>query len=713
MELDDFLGRLEKVSGNGDGQYKACCPAHDDQSPSMSVKATDDGTILVNCFAGCSTDEIVAALGLTTADLFAGRGRGGRRVTGSASPASGPGLTLEQYAEDKMVPVEFLRELGLRDHKIDGKPVVRIPFRDEDGAELTVKYRHGGDGGGPRFTFKSGTKARPYGLERLAEARAADYVILVEGESDGQTLWSHGEPALGLPGANSWKEEFAHYLDGIAVIYVVVEPDQGGEAMVKRIAKSSIAPRVRLIRMTPECKDPSALHLDGPDGFEAAWGALKAAAVPWAEVVEGERTQAAKEAFADCEDLASEPDILACFLDSLSARGVVGEKITALIIFLVLTSRLLAKPVSLAIKGPSSGGKSFVLDEVLAHFPTSASYMLSAMSERALAYSNEPLEHRVLILCEAAGLNSDFQSYLVRSLLSEGFIKYETVEKTSEGLVPRLIERKGPTGLVVTTTLVGLHPENETRMLSVTVTDTRKQTAAVMCAIAGQKSGDAAELRKWAALQQWLEGNVAEVEIPYAVRLAQLIPPLAVRLRRDFKALLGLISAHALLHPLTRARDGDGRVIATLADYSAVRELIAELFANAVEAGVSAQVRAAVAAVDEVHLRTGKAATYKQVSEKLDLDLSAARRRCQQAIKAGYLRNHETRRGQPAKLAVADVLPADIEMLPAPELLGDGAMARGSGGMTTATVTGETVTETPVAAESFPFDGPAGWAEEL
>ena len=51
------------------------------------------------------------------------------------------------------------------------------------------------------------------------------------------------------------------------------------------------------------------------------------------------------------------------------------------------------------------------------------------MSEHALAYSHEPLVHRFLILYEAAGLESDFASYLLRSLLSEGCIKYETVEK--------------------------------------------------------------------------------------------------------------------------------------------------------------------------------------------------------------------------------------------------------------------------------------------
>ena len=96
------------------------------------------------------------------------------------------------------------------------------------------------------------------------------------------------------------------------------------------------------------------------------------------------------------------------------------------------------------------------------------------MSDRALAYSDEPLRHRHLVIYEAAGMASDFATYLIRSLLSEGRLRYETVEKTKDGLVARVIEREGPTGLIVTTTSLRLHPENETRMLSLTITDTQR-----------------------------------------------------------------------------------------------------------------------------------------------------------------------------------------------------------------------------------------------
>jgi protein tyrosine phosphatase len=48
----------------------ACCPAHNDKNPSLSIKETKDGDVLLHCFAGCGVDDVVAALGLEMSDLF-------------------------------------------------------------------------------------------------------------------------------------------------------------------------------------------------------------------------------------------------------------------------------------------------------------------------------------------------------------------------------------------------------------------------------------------------------------------------------------------------------------------------------------------------------------------------------------------------------------------------------------------------------------------
>lgn len=150
--------------------------------------------------------------------------------------------------------------------------------------------------------------------------------------------------------------------------------------------------------------------------------------------------------------LASEPHLLDLVARELAASGVAGETRLVELLYLVLTSRLLERPCSVVVKGPSAGGKSFLVAQVLALFPPAAYYALSAMSERALAYDREPVVHRMLVLYEAAGVSSHIAGYLMRSLLSEGRINYVTVVKTKNGLEPRHISREGPTGLITTTT---------------------------------------------------------------------------------------------------------------------------------------------------------------------------------------------------------------------------------------------------------------------
>src|SRR5438094_3027288 len=70
MTTHDILTRLENVHRSGQG-WIACCPAHQDRSPSLSVRAGDHGETLIHCHAGCTAGEIVQALRLKLGDLFA------------------------------------------------------------------------------------------------------------------------------------------------------------------------------------------------------------------------------------------------------------------------------------------------------------------------------------------------------------------------------------------------------------------------------------------------------------------------------------------------------------------------------------------------------------------------------------------------------------------------------------------------------------------
>lgn len=163
--------------------------------------------------------------------------------------------------------------------------------------------------------------------------------------------------------------------------------------------------------------------------------------------------------------------------------------------------------------------------------------------------------------------------------------------------------------------------------------------------------------------------------VPYAIGLAELIPPIAVRLRRDFGALLNLIRAHAVLHQATRKRDEQGRIVATVDDYAVVRDLIDDLVSEGVEATVSPTVRETVQAVAEAPSAEGL--SISRLAAALQVDKSVASRRWQAAREGGYLKNLEDGRGKPAKIVIADRLPDEVQVLPTAEHLAEHSTVAG------------------------------------
>jgi DNA primase len=61
LDAETIARGLQKPKRAGPGKYVACCPAHDDKSPSLSIKDAP-GKVLVHCHAGCSQDEVINAL---------------------------------------------------------------------------------------------------------------------------------------------------------------------------------------------------------------------------------------------------------------------------------------------------------------------------------------------------------------------------------------------------------------------------------------------------------------------------------------------------------------------------------------------------------------------------------------------------------------------------------------------------------------------------
>ena len=183
-------------------------------------------------------------------------------------------LTLADYAAAKGLPADFLASLGVSEETTSNGPRLRIPYQAEDGGELIARFRHALEG--KAFSWPRGSAGQLvlYGLNRLPRARETGHVVIVEGESDAQTLWFNDLPAVGVPGASNWNEaRDALALEGFETVFVIDEGDRGASALLDRLKMSSLASRVRVVTMPGartlrrRLKDPSDLFLDDRDAF--------------------------------------------------------------------------------------------------------------------------------------------------------------------------------------------------------------------------------------------------------------------------------------------------------------------------------------------------------------------------------------------------------------------------------------------------------------
>lgn len=185
------------------------------------------------------------------------------------------GLTLAEYAGAKHLDIGALEEAGVTDAQWFGQSAVRIPYRDQAGTECAARFRIAlcGD----RFRWNKGAKPCLYGLDRLHVARLLGQVVLVEGESDCHAAWLHNVCALGIPGAASWKPDWAELLAGVSKIYIVVEPDQAGQRLAEKLGLS-LGDRLHLVRGL-EAKDLGELHINDARNFFRRLEQAKASSV--------------------------------------------------------------------------------------------------------------------------------------------------------------------------------------------------------------------------------------------------------------------------------------------------------------------------------------------------------------------------------------------------------------------------------------------------
>ncbi|HEY0316768.1 MAG TPA: hypothetical protein VGC49_00565 [Solirubrobacterales bacterium] len=382
----------------------------------------------------------------------------------------------------------------------------------------------------------------------------------------------------------------------------------------------------------------------------------------------GDSSPAPTDHAAQCPKLLQSSDVLGAVAEMLRATGTfAGNTRIVMLLVLALYTRHLAKPVSVAVRGESSAGKSYAITRALDFASSEATYVLTSMSEKALAYSGEEFVHRMIVLYEADALANKNTAYLVRCLLSEGKIVHEYTDFDGGRRTVKL-EKDGPTGLIISSA-GRIDYELGTRLFSVNVDDGPAATKAILESVARAAEGKTFEpdLSEFHALDRLIGSGEHTVVVPFAGRVAAACDHSATRMRRDFQAVLGLVEAHALLHQTRRERDRDGQIVAAVDDYAAVHELVADILAYSSGQAVPAQIRETVEAVDHLQYHVGVAGEPVKLAEiaaHLGIHRTTVTRRTRGAIKLDLLQEVESQRGQPRLIKVGEPLPQDRGVLP-------------------------------------------------
>ena len=646
----------------------ALCPKHNDHDPSLSI---DDEKGVFFCHACQWGGSLFISPKTLTHSHTKQKAIDNKRkieAEGVETPFTQDShtshtLTLAEYAQEKGLSEDFLRGLGVSEIPYNGSNAVRIPYFNEleilKAAQIRLSIN-----GANNFRWRSGDKPIPYGLNRLQDAREDDYIIIVEGPSDAQTLWQCGFHAIGIPGVNTWRAEWVAYIEPFGKIYFVREPDQGGDTLFKTLQglPERLTDKLFVVNLSPH-KDPSELYISDREKFKYNLQAALDAATPMKDISQAEANRRANEAMAEAKDLLFDPELMTKLRSAIRSAGYAGDTILVELGFVSLTSRLLQRPLNLAYVGPSASGKNASIDIAIEFVPPHTYHLEKAGSALALIYSGEEFKHRVVIVAEADSIPDEGPAAsAVRALAEDNCMMYDVVERdpNTGKFQTRRICKEGPTGLI-TTSIKSLKHQLGTRLIEATTIDTPDQTKHIMDAHAravNENRDISKEQKQFQALQIWLEtAGTRSISIPYANVLAGSVPACAVRMRRDFRQLLTVIQTVAMIHQCQREKDDQGRIIATIEDYEISHNLCSGIFNSVINEGISEAIRDVVNDVAD-----NGSDSYGKIAGNLNLSRETIRYRVGRATSKGWLK-----RDKDKKIILGDPLPDKQYALPPPE----------------------------------------------
>lgn len=270
--VERVLTHLHRVSGPEEGPWKALCPSHQDSSPSLSIGLGEDGRVLLKCFAGCTSEEVVASLGLKMYDLFADRSSHSHNPSTRPHSAhtiratSPPPKTYESiHAAQEAIQYGLeggpagWRGTGTWGYEdVDGRHLFHVLRYDKEGAKKQIRPLHFLDG-----QWRIGKGKEPWPIYNISKVLEADEVLVVEGEKCTDVAASLGFVATtSASGAGSVSKVNWSVLAGKRVC-IWPDKDEAGEryatAVAAEILQANPNADIRIIQ------DPCAPEVKGYD----------------------------------------------------------------------------------------------------------------------------------------------------------------------------------------------------------------------------------------------------------------------------------------------------------------------------------------------------------------------------------------------------------------------------------------------------------------
>lgn len=358
------------------------------------------------------------------------------------------------------------------------------------------------------------------------------------------------------------------------------------------------------------------------------------------------------------EELLTSPILLYQILQMIKKLGVAGEEVTALLHYLVFTSRITANPLSVVVKGESSVGKSYVVSKVMQLLPKDAYIDITDATAQSFFYAPEDhFAHKIIVIFELHG--SDKADYSIRSLQSEGKLKIQVTIKDPETGEFRAKEKEvnGPTGFITTTTNAKIHSENETRHLSIFPDESIEQTELTFSVSDAKYRGifpvSQTTLKPWQVLQDILKPH--RVLIPFVEELRRQFPKEPVRVRRDYNKLLSMIEVIALLHQKQRqiiSENDQEYVVATLVDFHIAKVLLENTFKKTIYA-IPPKTELLIKTAGEL-VKAGKhdGVSINELAKKVGWDYDTAKKWFDPGYRKGYFERTREHKGSTAALYV-------------------------------------------------------------